>query len=146
MKLGELRPPEGSRKKRKRVGRGSGSGHGGTSCRGSKGQNARSGGKANPGFEGGQMPLTRRLPKRGFYNRFRKEMVVVNIEQLKAFPENAVVDGDALLERGIVKKRGDGIKILGKGSIGYPLTVKVSGISRQAREKIESSGGSVEVV
>jgi len=146
MKLDELRPPAGSRKKRKRVGRGSGSGHGGTSCRGSKGQNARSGGKVNPGFEGGQMPLTRRLPKRGFYNRFRKDIVVVNIEQLKAFPANAVVDGDTLLENGIIKKRGDGIKILGNGSIEHPLTVKVNGISRQAREKIESSGGSVEVV
>ncbi len=146
MKLSELKPPEGSRKKRKRVGRGNGSGHGGTSCRGSKGQNSRSGGGVKPGFEGGQMPLTRRLPKRGFYNRFRKDIIAVNIEQLKRFEESSVVDTDALLERGIIKRKGDGIKILGKGDIDYPLTVKVNNISRSAREKIEASGGSVEVI
>ena len=146
MKLSGLKPPEGSRKKRKRVGRGNGSGHGGTSCRGSKGQNSRSGGGVKPGFEGGQMPLTRRLPKRGFRNRFRKDIIAVNIEQLKRFEESSVVDTDALLERGIIKRKGDGIKILGKGDIDYPLTVKVNNISRSAREKIEASGGSVEVI
>ncbi|MBN2283949.1 MAG: 50S ribosomal protein L15 [Deltaproteobacteria bacterium] len=146
MNLSELKPPEGSRKKKKRVGRGTGSGHGGTSCKGSKGQNARSGGKVKPGFEGGQMPLTRRLPKRGFFNKFRKDIVVVNLEQLKKFPEGSVVDADSLLEKGIIKKRGDGIKILGKGSIEYPLSVRVNGISRQAREKIETSGGTIEVI
>ncbi len=146
MKLSGLKPPEGSRKKRKRVGRGNGSGHGGTSCRGSKGQNSRSGGGVKPGFEGGQMPLTRRLPKRGFHNRFRKDIIAVNIEQLKRFEESSVVDTDALLERGIIKRKGDGIKILGKGDIDYPLTVKVNNISRSAREKIEASGGSVEVI
>lgn len=146
MNLSELKPPEGSRKKKKRVGRGIGSGHGGTSCKGSKGQNARSGGKVKPGFEGGQMPLTRRLPKRGFFNKFRKDIVVVNLEQLKKFPEGSVVDADSLLEKGIIKKRGDGIKILGKGSIEYPLSVRVNGISRQAREKIETSGGTIEVI
>jgi len=146
MKLSELKPPEGSRKKRKRVGRGNGSGHGGTSCRGSKGQNSRSGGGVKPGFEGGQMPLTRRLPKRGFYNRFRKDIIAVNIEQLKRFEEGSVVDAEALLGSGIIKRKGDGIKILGKGDIDYPLTVKVNNISRSAREKIEASGGSVEVI
>jgi len=146
MKLSELRPSEGSRKKRKRVGRGSGSGHGKTSCRGSKGQNSRSGGGVRPGFEGGQMPLTRRLPKRGFYNRFRKDIIAVNIEQLKRFTEGSVVDAEALLGSGIIKRKGDGIKILGKGDIDYPLTVKVNNVSRSAREKIEASGGSVEVI
>lgn len=146
MKLNELRPAEGATRKRKRVGRGDGSGHGGTSCRGSKGQNARSGGGVRPGFEGGQMPLSRRLPKRGFYNRFRKEVVIVNIGQLGVFPEGTVVDADALMKSGIVKKAGDAIKVLGKGTIDHPLTVKVSGVSRGAREKIEASGGTIEVV
>jgi large subunit ribosomal protein L15 len=146
MKLNELRPAEGATKKRKRVGRGDGSGHGGTSCRGHKGQNARSGGGVRPGFEGGQMPLSRRLPKRGFYNKFRKEVVIVNIGQLGVFPKDSVVDADALMTIGIVKSAGDAIKVLGKGAIDYPLTVKVQGISRGAREKIEASGGRVEVV
>jgi len=146
MKLNELRPAEGATKKRKRVGRGDGSGHGGTSCRGHKGQNARSGGGVRPGFEGGQMPLSRRLPKRGFYNRFKKEVVIVNIDQLGVFPKDSIVDADALMTSGIVKKTGDAIKVLGKGTIDHPLTVKVNGISRGAREKIEASGGSVEVV
>lgn len=146
MKLSELKPPEGSRKKRKRVGRGDGSGHGGTSCRGSKGQNARSGGGVKPGFEGGQMPLTRRLPKRGFRNRFRKEIITINIEKLRQFQEGSVIDPDILLQNGIIKRKGDGVKILGTGDIGYPLTVKVNSISRGAREKIEASGGSVEVI
>ena len=146
MKLNELRPAEGSTKAKKRVGRGDGSGHGGTSCRGSKGQNARSGGGVKPGFEGGQMPLSRRLPKRGFHNRFRRDIVVVNINQLGAFPKGSVVDADALVASGIVKRSGDGIKVLGKGSIDYPLTLKISGISRGAREKIEASGGTIEVV
>jgi len=146
MKLNELRPAEGATKKGKRVGRGDGSGHGGTSCRGHKGQNARSGGGVRPGFEGGQMPLSRRLPKRGFYNRFRKEVVIVNIGQLGVFPKDSVVDADTLMTSGIVKSAGDAIKVLGKGTIDHPLTVKVNGISRGAREKIEASGGAVEVV
>jgi large subunit ribosomal protein L15 len=146
MKLNELRPANGSTKKRKRVGRGDGSGHGGTSCRGSKGQNARSGGGVRIGFEGGQMPLTRRLPKRGFYNRFRKDIVIVNIGQLNSFPKDSVVDADALVTKGIIKSSGDGIKVLGNGSIDYPLTLRVSGISCGAREKIEASGGMIEVV
>lgn len=146
MKLSRLKPPEGSRKKKKRVGRGNGSGHGGTSCKGHKGQNARSGGGVKPGFEGGQMPLSRRLPKRGFRNKFRKDIIAVNLEQLNKFEEGSVVDPDTLLEQGIIKRKGDGVKILGKGDIPYPLTLKVNNISRSAREKIEASGGSVEVI
>ncbi len=146
MNLSELRPPKGAVKKRKRVGRGVGSGHGGTSCRGSKGQNARSGGGVKPGFEGGQMPLTRRLPKRGFYNRFQKDIIIVNLEQLKKFPEGSVVDAEALLKNGIIKRKGDGVKILGNGVIDYPLSLRVHRVSRSAREKIEASGGTIEVI
>jgi large subunit ribosomal protein L15 len=146
MKLNDLKPPEDSRKKRKRVGRGDGSGHGGTSCRGSKGQNARSGGGVRPGFEGGQMPLSRRLPKRGFYNRFKKDIIAVNLEQLGKFQEGSIIDADVLLNSGLIKRKGDGVKILGKGDIDYPLTLRVNNISRGAREKIEASGGSIEVI
>jgi large subunit ribosomal protein L15 len=143
MNLSSLRPPEGSRKKRKRIGRGDGSGHGGTSTKGHKGQNARSGGRVRPGFEGGQMPLSRRLPKRGFRNPFRKNIITINIDQLKKFPAGSIIDRDALLEAGLVKKAGDGIKVLGKGSIEYPISVKVDMISRGAKSKIEAAGGSV---
>jgi large subunit ribosomal protein L15 len=143
MNLSSLKPPEGSRKKRKRIGRGDGSGHGGTSTKGHKGQNARSGGGVRPGFEGGQMPLSRRLPKRGFRNPFRKNIVTINIDQLRRFPEGSVIDRDALLEAGLVKKIGDGIKVLGKGNIEYPISVKVDMISRGAKDKIEAAGGSV---
>lgn len=146
MKLSELRRPQGAAKKRKRVGRGIGSGHGGTSCKGAKGQNSRSGGGVKPGFEGGQMPLTRRLPKRGFHNRFRKDIAIVNLDKLAKFPEGSVVDAEALLNEGIIKRKGDGIKILGKGDISYSLSVKVNAVSRSAREKIEASGGSIEVI
>ena len=146
MKLNELRPANGATNKRERAGRGDGSGHGGTSCRGSKGQNARSGGGVRPGFEGGQMPLARRLPKRGFYNKFRRDVVIVNVGQLGVFPRDSVVDADGLMTSGILKKTGDAIKVLGKGTIDHPLTVKVNAVSRGAREKIESSGGRVEVV
>ncbi|PIP08697.1 MAG: 50S ribosomal protein L15, partial [Syntrophobacteraceae bacterium CG23_combo_of_CG06-09_8_20_14_all_50_8] len=143
MNLGALRPPGGSRKKRKRVGRGDGSGHGGTSCKGAKGQNARSGGRVGPAFEGGQMPLTRRLPKRGFRNRFRKEIAVVNIGQLARFPEGAVIDEALLASSGLVKGKGDGVKILGKGAIDHALSLKLGLISRGAREKIINAGGSI---
>ena len=143
MNLSSLKPPEGSRKKRKRIGRGDGSGHGGTSTKGHKGQNARSGGRVRPGFEGGQMPLSRRLPKRGFRNPFRKNIVTINIDQLRRFPTGSVIDRDALLEAGLVKKTGDGIKVLGKGNIEYPISVKVDMISRGAKDKIEAAGGSV---
>lgn len=143
MNLSSLKPPDGSRKKRKRIGRGDGSGHGGTSTKGHKGQNARSGGRVRPGFEGGQMPLSRRLPKRGFRNPFRRNIVTVNIEELKRFPQGSVVDRSALLDAGLVKKAGDGIKILGKGNIDYAISVKVDMISRGAKDKIEAAGGSV---
>jgi len=143
MNLGTLRPPDGSRKNRKRVGRGDGSGHGGTAGKGHKGQKARSGGKVRPGFEGGQMPLSRRLPKRGFRNLFRKEVIAVNVENLNRFEQNAVVDAELLLKSGLIKKTGDAIKILGKGEIKVPLTVKVDMISKGAKEKIEAAGGSV---
>jgi len=143
MNLSSLKPPAGSRKKRKRIGRGDGSGHGGTSTKGHKGQNARSGGRVRPGFEGGQMPLSRRLPKRGFRNPFRKNIVTINIDQLRRFPTGSVIDRDVLLEAGLLKKTGDGIKILGKGNIEYPISVRVNMISRGAKDKIEAAGGSV---
>jgi large subunit ribosomal protein L15 len=143
MKLNSLKPPAGSRKKRKRVGRGDGSGHGGTSCKGAKGQNARSGGGVSPGFEGGQMPLARRLPKRGFRNVFRKEIIAINIEELKGFPAGSVIDEDSLIQAGFVKRKGDGIKILGKGDLDYPLSLRVNMVSRGARSKIEAAGGSI---
>ena len=142
MNLSSLKPPAGSRKKRKRIGRGDGSGHGGTSTKGHKGQNARSGGRVRPGFEGGQMPLSRRLPKRGFRNPFRRDIVIINIDHLRRFPEGSVIDRAALLEAGLVKT-GDGIKVLGKGNIDYPISVKVDMISRGAKDKIEAAGGSV---
>jgi large subunit ribosomal protein L15 len=143
MNLSSLKPPEGSRKKRKRIGRGDGSGHGGTSTKGHKGQNARSGGRVRPGFEGGQMPLSRRLPKRGFRNPFRRDIVTINIDQLRRFPEGSVIDKTALLDAGLVKRTGDGIKVLGKGNIDYPISLKVDMISRGARDKIEAAGGSI---
>ncbi|MFH1080369.1 MAG: 50S ribosomal protein L15 [Pseudomonadota bacterium] len=143
MNLSSLQPPAGSRKKRKRVGRGDGSGHGGTSCKGAKGQNARSGGGTRPSFEGGQMPLARRLPKRGFRNIFRKTIVAVNIEQLNRFPAGSVIDAESLIRAGLVNRKYDGIKLLGKGVIDYPLSVKVDMVSQGARTKIEAAGGSI---
>jgi large subunit ribosomal protein L15 len=143
MNLSSLKPPAGSRKKRKRVGRGDGSGHGGTSCKGHKGQNARSGGGTRPGFEGGQMPLARRLPKRGFRNIFRKNIIAVNIEQLNKFPAGSVVDAESLIRAGLVNRKSDGIKLLGRGIIDYPLSVKVDMVSQGARAKIEAAGGSI---
>ncbi len=146
MNLSQLKQSAGATKKKKRVGRGDGSGHGGTAGKGAKGQKARSGGSPRRGFEGGQMPLSRRLPKRGFRNIFKKEVAIVNLDQLKRFPENAVVDAPALLKSGILKKTGDAIKVLGKGTIDRPLTLRIHMISRSAKEKIESAGGSVEVI
>jgi large subunit ribosomal protein L15 len=144
MKLSELKPCPGSRKKRKRVGRGGA--HGGTSCKGAKGQLARSVCKLKPGFEGGQMPLSRRLPKRGFRNPFRQDFVIINIEQLKTFPEGSVIDVESLMNRGIIKRLGDAVKLLGKGDIAYPLNLKINLVSDAAREKIEAAGGSIEVI
>ncbi len=146
MKIHELTPAEGSRKKRKRVGRGQGSGHGGTACRGHKGQRSRSGGGPRPGFEGGQMPVHRRLPKRGFTNIFKKQYSIINIKDLSRFEANANLDAKAFKEAGLVKKRRDSIKILGKGDISQPLFVKVHSISKTAKEKIEAVGGKVEII
>jgi large subunit ribosomal protein L15 len=143
MNLGTLKPPEGSRKKKKRVGRGDGSGHGGTAGKGAKGQNARSGHSVRPNFEGGQMPLTRRIPKRGFKNPMRRIIAIVNIEQLKGFTQGALVDRDTLVAVGLVPGKADGVKVLGNGEINFPLSVNVDSVSRGAREKIEAAGGTI---
>ena len=146
MKLNDLSPAKGSRKASKRIGRGVGSGRGKTAGRGTKGFNSRSGGGVRPGYEGGQMPLHRRLPKRGFTNIFRKDIAVVNIRDLTRFDQGSLVDKDALFKAGLVKGRRDGIKLLGKGEINYPLDIKINKISKSAREKIEAVGGKVEVI
>jgi large subunit ribosomal protein L15 len=146
MRIHELSPAEGSRKKRKRVGRGPGSGHGKTSCRGHKGQKSRSGGGPRPGFEGGQMPLQRRLPKRGFNNIFKKSYSIVNIKDLSRFAPNSSIDSESLRKAGLVKKEKDGIKLLGNGEISHPLVIQVHKVSKTAKEKIEASGGKVEVL
>jgi large subunit ribosomal protein L15 len=146
MKLSELRPPEGARKGKKRIGRGEGSGHGGTSTKGHKGYKARSGGKRSPGFEGGQMPLQRRLPKRGFKNPFRKQWSVINLRDLSAFPDGAVVDVESLKSKGLVKKIESGVKILGEGEVLRPLTVRAQAFSLSAKKKIEAAGGKAEVI
>lgn len=146
MKLHELKPAEGSRKERNRVGRGIGSGNGKTAGRGHKGQNARSGGGVRPGFEGGQNPLARRLPKRGFTNPNRKEYAIVNLETLNRFEAGTTVTPELLLETGIVKNSRDGIKILGDGEITVKLTVQANKFSQAAVEKIEAAGGKTEVI
>jgi large subunit ribosomal protein L15 len=146
MKLSDLRPAPGASKRRKRVGRGDGSGHGKTSCRGHKGQGARSGGGTRPGFEGGQMPLQRRLPKRGFYNPFRVELAVVNLAQLEVFPQGSEVTPQSLAERGLISGKQPRVKILGDGALSKSLTVKAHGFSAKAREKIEAGGGKAELI
>ena len=147
MKLHELSPVDGSKKSVKRIGRGHGSGWGKTSGKGHKGQKARSGGSIRPGFEGGQMPLQRRVPKRGFNNIFRKKIVVLNLKQLEAkFDNGAVVDVEALRNAGLVKNSFDGVKILGNGELTKSLTVKVDGFSAAAKEAIEKAGGKAEVI
>jgi large subunit ribosomal protein L15 len=146
MKLHELSPAKGSRKTRKRVGRGVGSGSGKTAGKGTKGENSRSGGGVRPGFEGGQMPLHRRLPKRGFTNIFRKNITVINIRDLSDFESGSLVDKAALLRIGRIRGRTDGVKLLAQGEIDTPLTIRVDRISKGAREKIEAAGGSVEVI
>ncbi|SEC19667.1 50S ribosomal protein L15 [Paenibacillus sp. GP183] len=146
MKLHELSSATGSRHSRKRVGRGVGSGMGKTSTRGHKGQNARSGGGTRPGFEGGQNPLYRRLPKRGFNNPFRKEFAIVNLEDLSTFADGTEVTPEVLLESGIVKAPKDGIKILGNGELTVKLTVKANKFSQSAVEKIQAAGGQTEVI
>ncbi|HBO85239.1 MAG: 50S ribosomal protein L15 [Deltaproteobacteria bacterium GWC2_42_11] len=144
--LDRLKAPRGANKKRKRLGRGDSSGHGGTSGRGHKGQRARSGGKGSKGFEGGQMPLQRRLPKRGFVNEFKEYYRIVNVGDLSAFVKDAVVDTQTLKEKGLIKGIREKVKILGDGEISIPLTVKVNKFSASAVKKIEAAGGKVEVV
>ena len=146
MKLHELSPAAGSTAPAWRKGRGPGSGTGKTAGKGHKGQNARSGGGVRPGFEGGQLPLYRKLPKRGFYNRFATVYSIVNVEALNAFEDGAVVDLEALTEKGIIRKEYDGLKVLGRGEITKKLTVKAKICSASAKEKIEAAGGKVEVI
>lgn len=147
MKLHELKPNAGSTASRKRVGRGAGSGLGKTSGKGHKGQNARSGGGVRPGFEGGQLPLFRRLPKRGFNNyEFRTEYAIVNVGDLNDFKDGSVIELSNLKESGLVKKEKDGIKILGNGELTKKLTVKANKFSSTARVKIENAGGKIEVI
>ena len=145
MKLHELQPAIGSTTAPKRLGRGVGSQLGKTSGKGHKGAKARSGGGPRPGFEGGQMPLTRRLPKRGFTNIFGKEYAIVNVSALNAFEDGAVVTNEALIEMGLIKKVLDGVKVLGGGELQKKLTVKVDKVTDSAKEKIEAIGGKVEV-
>lgn len=146
MKLHELKPAQGAKKNRKRIGRGVASGWGKTAGRGNKGHNSRSGGGVRPGFEGGQMPIHRRLPKRGFTNIFKKEIAVVNISDLGRFDAGSVVDEAVLVSSGLVKGRRDGIKLLGQGEISAALTIKINAVSQSAKEKIEAAGGTVEVI
>ena len=148
MKLEDLRPAPGAKKRRKRVGRGPGSGHGKTSTKGSKGQKARAGGGKAGGFEGGQMPLYRRLPKRGFLPHGGKHpYAVVNLKSLAAFDANAVVDADSLIKARLIKNSGrERVKLLGDGEVPHALTVKVHAISASARQKIEARGGRVELL
>lgn len=146
MRLHELKPAEGSRTVRKRVGRGIGSGLGKTAGRGQKGQKARSGAKIRRGFEGGQMPLFQRLPKRGFTNKFRREWAEVNVEALNRFPAGTTVTPELLQKTGVIKSIKNGVKILGKGELEKELIVKAHRFSAQAAEKIESAGGRVEVI
>lgn len=146
MKLDELQPSPGSKHKKKRVGRGTGSGHGKTACRGHKGQRSRSGAKISPAFEGGQMPLIRRLPKRGFTNIYRKPWSIINIRDLARFAADTVVDAELLIRAGLINNAADRVKLLGQGTISVPLTVRVQAVSAQAQQIIEAQGGKVEVI
>lgn len=146
MKLHELSPAEGSKKSVKRIGRGAASGQGKTAGKGHKGQKARAGRGMRPGFEGGQMPLQRRIPKRGFNNIFAKEIVSINVGSLNRFEDGAVIDAAALVEAGLVKNYFDGIKILGNGELKKNITVKVDAYSESAKAKIEAAGGKAEVI
>ena len=146
MKLHELSPAAGSAKPVYRKGRGPASGNGKTAGKGHKGQNARTGGGVRPGFEGGQIPLYRRLPKRGFHNVFAKHYTIVNVDALNVFEDGSVVSADTLIENGIINDINDGIKVLGNGEISKKLTVKASIFSASAKEKIEAAGGKIEVI
>ena len=146
MKLHELSPAEGSVKENYRKGRGAGSGNGKTAGKGHKGQNARSGGGVRPGFEGGQLPLYRKLPKRGFNNIFAVNYAIVNVEQLNCFDDGAVIGIEELMEKRIVRKAMDGLKVLGNGELSKKITVKAAVFSATAKEKIEAAGGKTEVI
>ncbi len=146
MRLDELKPPKGATKRRKRVGRGIGSGHGKTACRGAKGQRARSGRGPKAGFEGGQMPLQRRLPKRGFRNPFKKEVAIIHVRDLNRFPKDTVVDPDLLLQSGLVRSKGERVKLLSDGELEHPLIVRVHQASEAAIEKVKAASGMVEVI
>lgn len=146
MRLHDLRPAEGSTKSKKRVGRGTGSGLGTTAGRGNNGQNSRSGGGVRPGFEGGQMPLFRRIPKRGFNNKFKKQWTVVNVEILNEFEDGTEITPEVLLQTGVVSKLSYGIKILGDGELNKKLTVKANKFTQSAISKIEAAGGKAEVI
>lgn len=146
MKLHELQTSPGSRRSRKRVGRGTSSGYGKTAGRGQKGQLARSGGKTRLGFEGGQMPLFRRMPKRGFNNINRKEYAIINLDDLNQFRAGSEVNARVLLEAGVIKKELSGIKLLANGELKKKLTVKVNKVSKAAKEAVEAAGGTIEVV
>ncbi len=146
MNLHELSPAQGATKTSKRIGRGHGSGQGKTAGKGHKGQKARSGGSIRPGFEGGQMPLQRRIPKRGFNNIFAKNIVAVNVSALEVFDNDADVTAEALINKGIIKKEYDGVKILGNGTLTKKLNVKVAAYSESAKQKIEAAGGKAEVI
>ena len=146
MNLHELRPAAGARKKPTRKGQGPGSGLGKTAGRGHKGQKSRSGGGVRPGFEGGQMPLQRRLPKRGFYNRFGKEIIAINVEQLNRFDDGTTVTPETLLAARVIRKKGDGVKILGEGNLEKSLIVQAQAFSKSAEEKITAAGGKAEVI
>lgn len=146
MDLSQLSPPQGARKKTKRVGRGPGSGHGKTCCRGHKGQKSRSGRKLAPWFEGGQMPLQRRIPKRGFRNIFKKEYAVVNLKELNRFPSDEVITIEILLQQGLIKKVKDGVKVLALGELEKPLVIEAHKFSKAALEKITAVGGTARVI
>ena len=146
MKLEELKPPEGSRKKRKRVGRGIGSGHGKTACKGAKGQKARTGGGIKAGFEGGQMPLQRRLPKRGFRPPFKKRFAILHLKDLNRFPKDTVVEPELLFQSGLLRKKDETIKLLADGQLQHPLTIRVHQASKAALQKVEAASGRVEVM
>ncbi len=146
MKLNELSPAKGSRRSRKRLGRGVGSGTGKTAGRGTKGFNSRSGGGVRPGYEGGQMPIHRRLPKRGFTNIFKKKIVTINIRDLERFESGSLVDEATLIKAGLIKGRRDGIKLLSQGDIKKPLTIKVDATSKEAKVKIEAAGGEIQLI
>ncbi|MBN2373476.1 50S ribosomal protein L15 [bacterium] len=144
--LDKLKPCEGSRKKRKRIGRGAGSGHGGTSCKGHKGQNARSGGGKGPGFEGGQMPLQRRLPKRGFRNIFKKSISIINLKDINRLEQDVEITPQALKQKGIIKANVKYIKVLSDGNLEKALTFNAHSFSKEAVKKIEAMGGKAEVI